>query len=129
MNRDSNMKLNLVYETGALIFEVDGANILTLAFEEILYNFKEDFCLLYNNIVTNYGDEYLFFENVLSYSKPNFSLLSFLLLDYAFKNKLDIKMELVFVIEFKEDSLICTLRLNLNKENIIKKLFYLNFLI
>lgn len=124
VNTEGDLLLQNDYEKGLLtVMHKDVGNILTLDFEDILYNSDEELYLLYKNFITNYGDEYVLFEKALSYSKPNFSLLSFLILDDIFE-KLNIGLELILQTEFRDNLLSCNLRLKSNSDEILKKLFY-----
>lgn len=125
INPEGNCLLNTDYERGLLeVVDNDACSVLTLDFENILYNIEEEFCLLYKNVITNYCDQYVLFEKILSYSQPDFSLLCFLTSENIFNEMLDIDFELVLNTEFKDNLLKCTLRLKLKDEEILKALFY-----
>ena len=128
LNQNRKWILENDYENGLLkvVDKNEEVDVLILDFEDILYNSNEEFNLIHKNINTNYGDEYVLFEKILSYSKPNFSLLSFFMMDQDFKSLLDINPELVLDIKLKEDLLISSLRLKLKNEYVLKKLFYKN---
>ena len=128
LNPEGNSVLKNDYEKGLLkVVDGDVGNILTLNFEDIMYILKEEFILLYKNIITNYGDEYVLFEKIISYSKPNFSILSFLIMDEVLK-KLNININLFLDTELKDELLSCNLRLESNCDEIFKKLFYPNII-
>ncbi|MBR5503445.1 MAG: hypothetical protein IKV87_03220 [Methanobrevibacter sp.] len=127
VNPEGNSVLKNDYESGLLkVVDEDVGNILTLNFEYI-FKSNEKFNLVYKNIITNYGDEYVLFEKILSYSNPNFNLLSFLMLDDIFE-KLDINIKLILDTEFWDDLLSCNLKLESNCDEILKKLFYPNII-
>ena len=125
INPEGNSPLKIDYESGLLkvVDDIFG-DVLTLDLENILDNIEEEFCLLYKNIITNYCDEYVFFEKILYYSQPNFCLLC--LLGEFFKKTLDIDIGLILYTEFNDNVLSCRLRLDLKDEKILKALLYPN---
>ena len=81
-----------------------------------------------NYLAETFNDNFsLLFEKILSYSNPNFNLLSFLMLDDIFE-KLDINIKLILDTEFWDDLLSCNLKLESNCDEILKKLFYPNII-
>lgn len=124
-NPEINPMLKIDFERGLLkAVDRNVGDVLILDFENILDNIEGKFNLLYKNIITNYGDEYVIFEKVFSYSKPNFGLLCFLMMDDFFKEKYDINIELILDTEFNDNLLSCSLILELKDDEILKTIFY-----